>query len=104
MNKNELSFQSCALQAAPWEFKTVGVQEIAEYMSRGIGYAFQTVNETDFPSPITHGKRNRRWLAGDVVDYLRKKSEQGNAAKSTAQVINLHYAPHKIEFRERRTS
>ena len=104
MHNEELSFSETGLQSVPWEVKAVGVQEIADYMSRGVGYAFSVVNAPEFPRPITSGKRNRRWLAGDVVTYLKSQSEESKTSPGSSEPINIHCMPYSTEFRTRRTS
>lgn len=85
----------------PWAKHVVGVQEISSYLGRSEKYAFSLVNSPDFPMPITIGKRNRRWLLGDVFDYLERPVVPEGLAKDPVVSI-MDYKPHTTEFRPRR--
>ena len=102
MEQIKVSFPRSEYQATPWELQPIDVKGIATYASRSVGFAYSMVNEPDFPSPITRGERNRRWLKGDVVSYLKATAELPSLVHLEVTSSNLHYLPKSVEFRERK--
>ena len=88
----------------PWELSPVSIEDIANFLSRSTGYVLELVNQPDFPSPVTSGTRNRRWLAGNVLAYLQEGATRQETASQNIGPINLHYLVNSTEFRTKRNA
>jgi hypothetical protein len=62
----------------------IDTADIAEMMNYSYSYTYnKIVCRPDFPAPIdpekrprSSGKKNRRWIAGDVVKYIKSCRQQ----------------------------
>lgn len=99
--KRELLLPEGQAPHVPWHLRPLGVEEIAEFLKRSPGYVRSLVNQEDFPQPITSGSRSRRWLAGEVIEFIQI-NRQGQINKHEIKPINIHYLPNASELRPKR--
>jgi predicted DNA-binding transcriptional regulator AlpA len=99
--KNELLLPEVEALHVPWQLKPMGVGDIAEFLKRSPGYVRTLVRNEDFPEPITQGSRSRRWLAGEVVEFIQS-SRTKHLHEQEMRPINIHYLPITSELRPKR--
>ena len=75
------------------------ILHIAMHLGVKESSVLRIVNEPGFPNPIVNTRRNRRWLANDVIDYFTKKSS-GELSQSAYAQPNPAYEPKSISFRK----
>lgn len=94
MDKTGLGFRDfISLKDPVWS-----VLHIAMHLGVKESVVLRAVNKPGFPKPIVNERRNRRWLASDVVDYFARKSK-GELVEVTAPKINPAYEPKVISYK-----
>lgn len=75
------------------------ILHIAMHLGVKESSVLRIVNQPGFPNPIVNTRRNRRWLANDVIVYFTKKSS-GELSQLASAQPNPVYQPKSISFRK----
>jgi predicted DNA-binding transcriptional regulator AlpA len=79
------------------------LHDICTYLKISRSTALAIVNEPGFPRSIANARRNRRWLAQDVMRYFQQRSHGGIEIPPSYPVPRNH-TPKNLQLRPSRMS
>lgn len=60
----------------PDAFRMIKKSEVAKIMDVSTKHINRAVKDGFIPPPVTVGKRSKRWILSDLIEYLRKNSSK----------------------------